>query len=185
MIYETRGGKTWIRLANPTSWPEKFNLLIITKQVFFFMDQFFHQILKWWFFFSSSTGFAIQYEDWRRKSVCTIQDTPTTPALGQRWRTRVWTHDWWRTISNGGVKNGGNIMCDKLKCCVLSSNQYWITVHTLQMHIVHIKEGYNSLSEAVRDRTGVAVLGFFFQVILFCYFGIKVGNNFNNYLLGD
>ncbi|XP_036936994.1 carbonic anhydrase 4b [Acanthopagrus latus] len=33
----------------------------------------------------------------------------------------------------------------------------------MEMHIVHIKEGYNSLSEAVRDRTGVAVLGFFFQ----------------------
>ncbi|XP_073349162.1 carbonic anhydrase 4b [Pagrus major] len=33
----------------------------------------------------------------------------------------------------------------------------------MEMHIVHIKEEYNSLSEAARDRTGVAVLGFFFQ----------------------
>lgn len=33
------------------------------------------------------------------------------------------------------------------------------------MHIVHIKEQYASLSQAVTDRTGVAVLGFFFQVI--------------------
>lgn len=34
------------------------------------------------------------------------------------------------------------------------------------MHIVHIKENYPSISEALKDRTGVAVLGFFFQVIL-------------------
>uniref|UniRef100_A0A8C4IED6 Carbonic anhydrase n=1 Tax=Dicentrarchus labrax TaxID=13489 RepID=A0A8C4IED6_DICLA len=34
----------------------------------------------------------------------------------------------------------------------------------MEMHIVHIKDEYNSLSQAVRDRTGVAVLGFFFQV---------------------
>ncbi|XP_027136498.1 carbonic anhydrase 4b [Larimichthys crocea] len=33
----------------------------------------------------------------------------------------------------------------------------------MEMHIVHIKEEYESLSQAVRDRTGVAVLGFFFQ----------------------
>ncbi|XP_039987558.1 carbonic anhydrase 4b isoform X2 [Xiphias gladius] len=34
---------------------------------------------------------------------------------------------------------------------------------SMEMHIVHIKEQYNSLSQAVRDRTGVAVLGFLFQ----------------------
>jgi len=34
------------------------------------------------------------------------------------------------------------------------------------MHIVHIKEEYDSLSQALKDRTGVAVLGFFFEVIL-------------------
>ncbi|XP_056297265.1 carbonic anhydrase 4b [Pseudoliparis swirei] len=33
----------------------------------------------------------------------------------------------------------------------------------MEMHIVHIKEEYNSVSQAVRDSTGVAVLGFFFQ----------------------
>ncbi|KAG8001854.1 Carbonic anhydrase 4 [Nibea albiflora] len=33
----------------------------------------------------------------------------------------------------------------------------------MEMHIVHIKEEYDSLSQAARDRTGVAVLGFFFQ----------------------
>ncbi|XP_049431696.1 carbonic anhydrase 4b [Epinephelus fuscoguttatus] len=33
----------------------------------------------------------------------------------------------------------------------------------MEMHIVHIKEDYDSLSQAVRDRTGVAVLGFFFK----------------------
>lgn len=33
----------------------------------------------------------------------------------------------------------------------------------MEMHIVHIKEEYKSLSQAVRDRTGVAVLGFFFE----------------------
>lgn len=41
------------------------------------------------------------------------------------------------------------------------------------MHIVHIKEKYNSLSEAIGDGTGVAVLGFFLQVILFVYFATK------------
>uniref|UniRef100_A0A669B260 Carbonic anhydrase 4 n=1 Tax=Oreochromis niloticus TaxID=8128 RepID=A0A669B260_ORENI len=35
----------------------------------------------------------------------------------------------------------------------------------LQMHIVHIKEEYDSLAEASKDSTGVAVLGFFFQVL--------------------
>lgn len=33
----------------------------------------------------------------------------------------------------------------------------------MEMHIVHIKEQYDSLSQAVRDRAGVAVLGFFFE----------------------
>ncbi|XP_040902738.1 carbonic anhydrase 4b [Toxotes jaculatrix] len=33
----------------------------------------------------------------------------------------------------------------------------------MEMHIVHVKEEYTSLSQASRDRTGVAVLGFFFQ----------------------
>ncbi|AWO98734.1 putative carbonic anhydrase 4-like [Scophthalmus maximus] len=33
----------------------------------------------------------------------------------------------------------------------------------MEMHIVHIKEEYDSLSWAVRDHAGVAVLGFFFQ----------------------
>ncbi|XP_061917848.1 carbonic anhydrase 4b [Entelurus aequoreus] len=33
----------------------------------------------------------------------------------------------------------------------------------MEMHVVHIKEQYTSISQAVRDRTGVAVLGFFFQ----------------------
>lgn len=33
------------------------------------------------------------------------------------------------------------------------------------MHIVHIKEEYDSLAEASKDSTGVAVLGFFFQVL--------------------
>ncbi|XP_076002688.1 carbonic anhydrase 4b [Genypterus blacodes] len=33
----------------------------------------------------------------------------------------------------------------------------------MEMHIVHMKEEHISLSEALRDPTGVAVLGFFFQ----------------------
>ncbi|XP_077422744.1 carbonic anhydrase 4b [Vanacampus margaritifer] len=33
----------------------------------------------------------------------------------------------------------------------------------MEMHIVHIKEQYTSLSQAVRDPAGVAVLGFFLQ----------------------
>ncbi|XP_067452010.1 carbonic anhydrase 4b, partial [Thunnus thynnus] len=33
----------------------------------------------------------------------------------------------------------------------------------MEMHIVHIKEEYDSLSQAIRDPEGVAVLGFFFQ----------------------
>ncbi|CAB1418373.1 unnamed protein product [Pleuronectes platessa] len=40
----------------------------------------------------------------------------------------------------------------------------------MEMHIVHIKEKYDSLSEAVTDRTGVAVLGFFFQTNMTKYF---------------
>lgn len=41
------------------------------------------------------------------------------------------------------------------------------------MHIVHIKEEHNNLSQAEKDRTGVAVLGFLFEVILFDYCAIK------------
>ncbi|XP_056138772.1 carbonic anhydrase 4b [Lampris incognitus] len=33
----------------------------------------------------------------------------------------------------------------------------------MEMHIVHIKEEYKSLSQALKDPNGVAVLGFFFQ----------------------
>ncbi|KAA8594177.1 carbonic anhydrase 4b [Etheostoma spectabile] len=33
----------------------------------------------------------------------------------------------------------------------------------MEMHIVHIKEEHNNLSQAVEDRTGVAVLGFLFE----------------------
>ncbi|PWA22083.1 hypothetical protein CCH79_00010277 [Gambusia affinis] len=33
----------------------------------------------------------------------------------------------------------------------------------MEMHIVHIKEDYSSLSQAVMDPSGIAVLGFFFQ----------------------
>uniref|UniRef100_A0AAQ6IEF6 Carbonic anhydrase n=1 Tax=Anabas testudineus TaxID=64144 RepID=A0AAQ6IEF6_ANATE len=33
----------------------------------------------------------------------------------------------------------------------------------MEMHIVHIKEEYSSLSQAVTDQAGVAVLGFFFE----------------------
>lgn len=32
------------------------------------------------------------------------------------------------------------------------------------MHIVHIKENYSSVEEAVKDPSGLAVLGFFYQV---------------------
>ncbi|XP_061538223.1 carbonic anhydrase 4b [Phycodurus eques] len=35
--------------------------------------------------------------------------------------------------------------------------------YPMEMHIVHIKEQYTSLSQAVRDPAGVAVLGFFFE----------------------
>ncbi|XP_074535664.1 carbonic anhydrase 4b [Halichoeres trimaculatus] len=34
---------------------------------------------------------------------------------------------------------------------------------SMEMHVVHIKEEYNTVSQALRDPTGVAVLGFFFQ----------------------
>uniref|UniRef100_A0A3P8VXM8 Carbonic anhydrase n=1 Tax=Cynoglossus semilaevis TaxID=244447 RepID=A0A3P8VXM8_CYNSE len=33
----------------------------------------------------------------------------------------------------------------------------------MEIHIVHLKEKYHSLSEALKDRAGLAVLGFFFQ----------------------
>uniref|UniRef100_A0A3Q3R0E1 Carbonic anhydrase n=1 Tax=Monopterus albus TaxID=43700 RepID=A0A3Q3R0E1_MONAL len=36
----------------------------------------------------------------------------------------------------------------------------------MEMHVVHIKEEYDCLSQAAKDGTGVAVLGFFFQVLL-------------------
>uniref|UniRef100_A0A7N9AWY3 Carbonic anhydrase n=1 Tax=Mastacembelus armatus TaxID=205130 RepID=A0A7N9AWY3_9TELE len=39
----------------------------------------------------------------------------------------------------------------------------------MEMHIVHIKEEYTSLSQAKKDPIGLAVLGFFIEVILFKY----------------
>uniref|UniRef100_A0A3Q3NIZ8 Carbonic anhydrase n=1 Tax=Labrus bergylta TaxID=56723 RepID=A0A3Q3NIZ8_9LABR len=49
---------------------------------------------------------------------------------------------------------------------------------SMEMHIVHIKEEYSSVSQALRDPTGVAVLGFFFQ-ISYCLVNIflKPGNS--------
>ncbi|KAL2096735.1 hypothetical protein ACEWY4_008883 [Coilia grayii] len=35
--------------------------------------------------------------------------------------------------------------------------------YPMEMHIVHIKQRYHSLSEALKDKSGVAVLGFFYQ----------------------
>lgn len=50
------------------------------------------------------------------------------------------------------------------------------------MHIVHIKENHPNISEAVKDRTGVAVLGFLFQVIVhsltFFFFTVLVHDIF-------
>ncbi|CAJ1065163.1 carbonic anhydrase 4b [Xyrichtys novacula] len=34
---------------------------------------------------------------------------------------------------------------------------------SMEMHVVHIKEEYDTVSQALKDPTGVAVLGFFFQ----------------------
>lgn len=36
----------------------------------------------------------------------------------------------------------------------------------LQLHIVHMSEKYTSLSDALKDPSGVAVLGFFYEVSL-------------------
>ncbi|XP_060744621.1 carbonic anhydrase 4b [Tachysurus vachellii] len=35
--------------------------------------------------------------------------------------------------------------------------------YPMEMHIVHIKETYSTVQEAVKDRTGIAVLGFLYQ----------------------
>jgi hypothetical protein len=44
-----------------------------------------------------------------------------------------------------------------------------MSVHILficpQLHIVNIKEEYNSLAEALKDTAGVGVLGFFYEVL--------------------
>lgn len=37
---------------------------------------------------------------------------------------------------------------------------------SLKLHVVHIKEEYQTLEEAENDRTGIAVLAFFFEVLL-------------------
>ncbi len=41
------------------------------------------------------------------------------------------------------------------------------------MHIVHIKEEYNSSDQAEKDPSGIAVLGFMFQVILLVYLAMS------------
>lgn len=50
IFYGTRGGKSWIRLAKATSCPEKFTLLVITKQVFSWTN-FFNKNWNYDFFF--------------------------------------------------------------------------------------------------------------------------------------
>ncbi len=47
-----------------------------------------------------------------------------------------------------------------------------------QLHIIHIKEKYGSLGEALNDSTGVAALAFFFKVLmLLWYFICLIPNN--------
>lgn len=43
-----------------------------------------------------------------------------------------------------------------------------------QMHIVHIKKTYSSVQEAIKDSTGIAVLGFLYQV---CFIVNKTKQN--------
>ena len=47
----------------------------------------------------------------------------------------------------------------------------------LQLHIVHMKDKYSSLTDALKDPTGVAVLGFFYEVSLhiFFFFSVNLG----------
>lgn len=40
------------------------------------------------------------------------------------------------------------------------------------MHIVHMRQDFKSLEEALKDKTGVAVLGFFYEVPLLNVFFI-------------
>lgn len=47
------------------------------------------------------------------------------------------------------------ILC--LSLCVFSS---------LKLHVVHINEEFQTLEEAEKDSTGIAVLAFFFEVLL-------------------
>lgn len=41
-----------------------------------------------------------------------------------------------------------------------------------QLHIVHIKEKYDSLKEALNDSTGVAAFAFFFEVLVHLWYFI-------------
>lgn len=74
----------------------------IWVQTSFFLTLFWAYI----YYFSSSAGFASEYQGQRGKSGSTIQGTSTSPTLGQRRRTRIWTHHRWGTISNGSMLHG-------------------------------------------------------------------------------
>lgn len=48
------------------------------------------------------------------------------------------------------------------------------------MHIVHMRQDFKSLEEALKDKTGVAVLGFFYEVpLLNVFFIISVRISYN------
>lgn len=77
----------------------------------------------------SSAKFAFQYTNQRRKSGWWIQGNSVSPALGQRWRTWFWAHNWWRKVSNGGTvcHKSVEIFCD-WHYMYLSNFMYWIQI---------------------------------------------------------
>lgn len=79
--------------------------------------------------FYSSTECAWQCKDQWGESVHNIQGTSTSLPLGQRWRTWVRTHDWWRTVSTGGIKHRKDRVSKSLlwiKYMSVYLNQYFV-----------------------------------------------------------
>lgn len=79
--------------------------------------------------FCSSSECAWQYKDQRGESAHNIQGTSTSLPLGQRWRTWVWTHNWWRTVSTGGIKYRNDRVLKSLlwiKYMSVYLNQYFV-----------------------------------------------------------
>ncbi|XP_051534747.1 carbonic anhydrase 4-like [Myxocyprinus asiaticus] len=136
-----RGPDEWATIATTCGGRKQSPINIVTKQVI--PD---HRLTPVQF-----TGYQQSFSGIIKNSGHTVQvDLPNTAvitgaSLGTAYKAQQLHLHWGK---NGGPGSEHTI----------DGEQY-----PMELHIVHIKETYNSLQEAVGDPSGVAVLGFFYE----------------------